>query len=68
VLFYWRREVLRTSLWFVPAVEVVAAVGFLVLSTVLDRAVYRGDFTVPSWAVSGTADAARRHFHGTDLH
>ena len=57
---HWRREVLRTSLWFVPAVEVVAAVGLFALSTVLDRAAYRGDFTVPSWVISGSADAARQ--------
>ena len=24
---HWRREVLRTSLWFVPSLEVVAAIG-----------------------------------------
>jgi uncharacterized membrane protein len=57
---YWRREVLRTSLWFVPAVEVVAAVGLFALTTVLDKAAYRGGFGVPSWVISGTADAARQ--------
>jgi uncharacterized membrane protein len=57
---HWRCEVLRTSLWFVPAVEVVAAVGLFALSTVLDRAAYRGDLTVPSWVISGTADVARQ--------
>jgi uncharacterized membrane protein len=57
---HWRREVLRTSLWFVPAVEVVAAVGLFVVTTVLDKAAYRGDFTVPSWVISGTADVARQ--------
>ena len=56
----WRREVLRTSLWFVPAVEVVAAIGLFALTTVLDKAAYRGEFTVPSWVISGTADTARQ--------
>jgi uncharacterized membrane protein len=57
---HWRREVLRTSLWFVPAVEVLAAIGLFALTTVLDREAYRGGLTVPSWVISGTADAARQ--------
>jgi uncharacterized membrane protein len=57
---YWRREVLRTSLWFVPAVEVVAAIGLFALTTALDKAAYRGEFAVPGWVISGTADAARQ--------
>ena len=56
---HWRRETLRTSLWFVPAIEVVAAIGLFVATTALDKAAYRGSFTVPSWGISGTADAAR---------
>jgi uncharacterized membrane protein len=56
---HWRRETLRTSLWFVPAIEVVAAIGLFVLTTALDKAAYRGVFVVPSWVISGTADAAR---------
>jgi uncharacterized membrane protein len=55
-----RREVLRAGLWFVPAAEVVAAVGLFALSAVLDKAAYRGDLTVPSWVISGTADAAQQ--------
>ena len=51
---------LRTSLWFVPAVEVVAAIGLFALTTALDRTAYRGGLTVPSWVISGTADAARQ--------
>ena len=27
---HWRREVLRTSLWFVPSLEVVAAIGLFI--------------------------------------
>ncbi len=56
---HWRREVLRTSLWFVPAVEVVAAIGLFAGTLAADRAAYRGDFTLPSWVISGSADAAR---------
>src|SRR6202050_517970 len=56
---HWRREVLRTSLWFVPAIEVVAAIALFIGTLTADRAAYRGDFTVPSWVISGSADAAR---------
>ena len=57
---HWRREVLRTSLWVVPAIEVVAAVVLFAITLVLDRAAYRGAFTVPPWVISGTSDAARQ--------
>jgi uncharacterized membrane protein len=56
---HWRREVLRTSLWFVPAVEVVAAIVLFAGTLAADRAAYRGDFTLPGWVNSGSADAAR---------
>ena len=55
----WRREVLRTNLWLVPAVEVVAAVILFVITYALDRAVYDHVFAVPGWAISGSADVAR---------
>jgi len=57
---HWRREVLRTSLWAVPSVEVAAAIGLFVATLAADRAAYRGDFTLPPWVISGTADAARQ--------
>jgi uncharacterized membrane protein len=57
---HWRREVLRTNLWLVPAVEVIAAIALFVGTTAVDRAAYHGVFTVPSWVISGTADAARQ--------
>ena len=57
---HWRREVLRTSLWFVPAIEVVAAVVLFAVTLAADRAAYRGDFTLPGWVISGSADAARQ--------
>jgi uncharacterized membrane protein len=57
---HWRRETLRTNLWLVPAVEVVGAIVLFVGTTALDRAAYHGDFSVPSWVISGTADAARQ--------
>jgi uncharacterized membrane protein len=57
---HWRREVLRTSLWFVPAIEVVAAIVLFVGTTALDRAAFHGDFTIPPWVISGSADTARQ--------
>jgi uncharacterized membrane protein len=56
---HWRREVLRTSLWFVPAIEVVAAIGLFVATLAADRAAYRGEFALPPWVISGSADGAR---------
>ena len=57
---HWRREVLRTSLWFVPAVEVAAAIVLFIGTLVADRAAYRGEFGLPGWVTSGSADAARQ--------
>src|SRR5271166_6440473 len=57
---HWRKEVLRTSLWFVPAIEVVAAIVLFAATLTADRAAYRGDFTLPGWVISGSADAARQ--------
>ena len=51
---------LRTSLWFVPSLEVVAAVGLFIGTLAADRAAYRGDFGLPGWVISGSADAARQ--------
>src|SRR5271166_2803886 len=57
---HWRREVLRTSLWFVPAIEVAVAIVLFGVTLIADRAAYRGDFTLPGWVISGSADAARQ--------
>ena len=56
----WRREVLRTNLWLVPAVEVIAAVALFATTYALDRAAFAGDFVLPGWLLSGSADAARQ--------
>jgi uncharacterized membrane protein len=55
----WRSEVLRTNLWLVPAIEVVAAAILFVCTYALDRASYDGVFRVPGWAISGSPDVAR---------
>ncbi|HEX4660522.1 MAG TPA: DUF2254 domain-containing protein [Streptosporangiaceae bacterium] len=56
----WRREMLRTNLWLVPAVEILLAALLFAGTYALDRAAYDGVFRVPGWAISGSADAARQ--------
>jgi uncharacterized membrane protein len=56
----WRREVLFTNLWLVPAIEVVAAVILFAGTYALDVAAYDGKFTLPGWTISGSPDAARQ--------
>ena len=56
----WRRERLRTTLWVVPSIEVVASVALFFVTYGLDRAAYRGSITLPSWTNGGSADAARQ--------
>jgi uncharacterized membrane protein len=56
----WRREALRTNLWLVPTVEIVFAVALFAGTYVLDRAAYDGSLQLPSFVISGTANAARQ--------
>jgi uncharacterized membrane protein len=57
---HWRAEALRTNLWLVPGLEVLAAITLFVGTLSLDRAAYHGDFGLPSWVISGSADAGRQ--------
>jgi uncharacterized membrane protein len=54
------RENLRTNLWFVPTVEVLAAIALFAITYALDRASYHGAFHTPGWVIGGTPDAARQ--------
>jgi uncharacterized membrane protein len=56
----WRREALRTNLWLVPTVEIVLAVALFAGTYALDRAAYDGTLHLPSFVISGSADAARQ--------
>jgi uncharacterized membrane protein len=56
----WRREALRTNLWLVPALEVIAAVALYFATHAVDIAAYHGSVTLPSWVTFGNADAARQ--------
>jgi uncharacterized membrane protein len=55
-----QKELLRTNLWLVPALLVLAGIGLFVATLLLDLAAFHGDFTLPSWVISGSADAARQ--------
>jgi uncharacterized membrane protein len=55
----WRRDALRTNLWLVPMLEVLAALALYAATHVLDRAAYNHSLTLPSWVIQGDADAAR---------
>ncbi|RMI30589.1 DUF2254 domain-containing protein [Nocardia stercoris] len=55
-----RRETLRTNLWFVPMLEVVAAVVLFLLTVAFDHAAYRGQFSMPNWVITGSPDTARQ--------
>jgi uncharacterized membrane protein len=57
---HWRRENLRTTLWVVPSLEVLGAAALFGCTLLLDQAAYRGRLAVPSWMISGSADAARQ--------
>ena len=56
----WRREALRTNLWLVPTIEVIAALALYFATHALDKSALDGSLTLPSWMVFGTADAARQ--------
>jgi uncharacterized membrane protein len=56
----WMREALRTNLWVVPMLEVLAAVALYVGTHLIDRAAFEHRLTLPSWLIFGSADAARQ--------
>ena len=56
----WRREALRTNLWVVPVGEAIAVLLLFGATVAVDQAAYQGTISLPSWVLSGTADAARQ--------
>jgi len=56
----WRDEALRTNLWFIPAVETLAAVALFAVTLAIDQAAFHGELRLPSWVISGSPDAARQ--------
>jgi uncharacterized membrane protein len=55
----WRREALRTTLWFVPAVLFVAAILLFLVTFFIDVAAYNHHFKLPFWLLTAQASAAR---------
>jgi uncharacterized membrane protein len=55
-----RREALRTNLWFVASLQLVAAAVLFIATYAVDRAAYHGSITLPAWVDNGSADAARQ--------
>jgi uncharacterized membrane protein len=55
----WRWEALRTTLWFVPAILIVAAVVMFIITFSIDVAAYHRHFQLPFWLHIGTASSAR---------
>jgi len=58
-LTQWRRDELRTNLWLVPTLEVLAATMLFFAGSAVDHAAYHGSIHLPTWVISGSADAAR---------
>lgn len=56
----WRRESLRTNLWLVPVIEVVAAVLLYLLTHAIDVSAYHHHISLPSWMKFGNADSTRQ--------
>jgi uncharacterized membrane protein len=55
----WRKEAFRTNLWVIPTLLTVAVLALFAGTFIVDRAAYNGYLQLPSWVLSGTADAAR---------
>jgi uncharacterized membrane protein len=55
----WRRDALRTTLWVVPVVLLVIAVGLFVGTYRIDQDVYHHHLILPSWVRLESADGAR---------
>ncbi|MGO8874659.1 MAG: DUF2254 domain-containing protein [Acidimicrobiales bacterium] len=56
----WQREELRTTLWLVPSMLVVASLGLFAITYGLDVAAYHHDLSYPFWIRTPSADAARQ--------
>ena len=55
----WQREELRTTLWLVPTLLVVASVALFAVTFSLDISAYHKHLSYPSWIRTLGADAAR---------
>ena len=56
----WRWEELRTTLWVVPSILIVASVLLFLVTFQVDLAAFHNHLTLPSWIRTGGADAERQ--------
>jgi len=56
----WRWEELRTTLWVVPSILIVAAVLLFFVTFQVDLAAFHNHLTLPTWIRTGSADAERQ--------
>jgi uncharacterized membrane protein len=56
----WRREALRTTLWVVPMILLIAAVALFLLTYRIDNHIYAHAVRLPSWVRIESADGARQ--------
>ncbi len=54
-----RQEALRTTLWFIPGLLMLAAVALFVVTYAADQHVYHHGTVLPSWLRTESADGAR---------
>jgi uncharacterized membrane protein len=55
----WRREALRTTLWFVPALLIVVAALIFVVTFSIDAAAFSNHIQLPTWLRNGTPESGR---------
>jgi uncharacterized membrane protein len=56
----WRWEELRTTLWVVPSLLIVAAVLLFLVTFLIDLAAFHHHLTLPRWIRTGNSDAERQ--------
>jgi uncharacterized membrane protein len=56
----WRWEELRTTLWVVPSILIVASVLLFLVTFQIDLAAFHKHLTLPRWIRTGNADAERQ--------
>jgi uncharacterized membrane protein len=56
----WEWEELRTTLWVVPALLIIAAALLFLVTFEIDLAAYHHHLTLPRWLRTGSADAERQ--------
>jgi uncharacterized membrane protein len=56
----WLTEAARTNLWLVPTAATLAVIVLFLVTRELDDAAYYHEWRLPSWVISGSADAARQ--------